>query len=80
MIAIIIAFIVAFSNATTQTTNDETIEIQFNYYEYHDVRDSSNDFFNLRVTYDICEKINEHIDEQMMCKSRAYERAISIDA
>ena len=77
MIAIIIFVIASFINSTT-TIDD--VQIDFSYYEYHDVRDSSNNYFNLRVTYDLCDTINNSNESRFMCKQRAYERAISIDA
>ena len=69
------------TNSTIANENDETtIEIEFTYYEYRDVRDATNDFFNLRVTYDLCDEFNETNESRFMCKSHAYERAITIDA
>lgn len=58
----------------------EQIEINFDYYEYKNVRDSTNNYFNLRVTYDMCEIINDDELSTYLCKSFAYERAITIDA
>lgn len=52
----------------------------FDYYEYSNVRDASNDYFNLRVTYDVCDAINDNNNARYFCKLNAYERAITIDA
>lgn len=58
----------------------QQIESNFDYYEYQNVRDSKNNYFNLRVTYDICDEINNNDESRYLCKLHAYERAITIDA
>lgn len=64
------------------TTNEQTNEmtIQYEYYEYKNIRDATNNFFNLRVTYDTCDAINNNDNSRYACKQHAYERAITIDA
>lgn len=58
----------------------EQIEINYDYYEYKNVRDASNNYFNLRVTYDLCDIFNDDDVSRFMCKQFAYDRAITIDA
>lgn len=52
----------------------------FNYVEYRDVRDFSNNFHNLNVTYEICALINDNAHDIEQCAIHAHNRAISIDA
>jgi hypothetical protein len=82
VIVLIIAFIATMTSNTNvdETYESQNIEIQFNYYEYRNVRDKTNNYFNLRVTYDLCDQFNDDDTTRYLCKQRAYERAITIDA
>lgn len=72
MIELIIAFAIAFTNAQSN--------VAFEYVEFYDVRDSTNNFENLRITYKICALINDEKSSIEQCQKIAYDRAISIDA
>jgi hypothetical protein len=69
---IIVFFIIALF--ATQTQSHE-----INYIEFRDVRDSTNDFMNLRITYELCEQINVNNNDIIECQNRAFNRAITID-
>ena len=58
---------------TSQTMN-------YNYVEFRDVRDETNNFENLRITYEMCAYNNDTREQIEKCQKRAYERATSIDA
>ena len=51
--------------------------LQFNYDEYRDIYDSTNNFYNLRVTYELCAQINDTNDKIVMCQQYAYRRVLS---
>lgn len=68
------------TNSTIANDDNKTITIDFEYYEYQNVRDSSNNYRNLRVTYEMCDEINHDNTSRYLCKLHAYERATSIDA
>lgn len=50
------------------------------YVEYRNVRDATNEFENLRITYELCTQINYKNDDVIKCQLHAYQRALSIDA
>lgn len=54
--------------------------VEFKYLQYYDVRNNENEFENLRITYDICELINETQSSKLKCREFAYNVATSIDA
>ena len=72
MIETIIAFIIAFTL--------QTHAIDYNYVEFRDVRDSTNNFENLRITYEYCTYNNQTQTQIEKCQTRAFNRATSIDA
>ena len=72
MIETIIAFIIAFTL--------QTHAIDYNYVEFRDVRDSTNNFENLRITYEYCTYNNQTQTQIEKCQKRAFNRATSIDA
>lgn len=60
--------------------NETIVETNFNYIQFNDVRDATNNYENLRKTIETCYEINDtqkSIDE---CAQHAYDIAISIDA
>lgn len=77
MIAILFSFVIAITNANaTQTTQNE---LNFEYIEFVDIRDSTNNYENLRFTYRLCNQINDTQQSIEQCQNFAYTNATSID-